>query len=623
LVCGIIGIAAMNPLARADWLEAGRDAMCHRGPDGQGLWWAADRRVALAHRRLAIIDLSPAGAQPMTDRDDGYCIVLNGEIYNYRELRAELEGLGAQFRSQGDTEVVLHAYRRWGDNCLARLQGMFALAICDQSRSRLLLARDCAGEKPLFYRLEGGELRFASELKGLLADPSLPRRFDATALDCYLAAGFAPGAYCLLAGFRKLPPGHALAFDFERGTGDIRRYWRLPHFEDHGTADEDLLDELETSLEDAVGRQLVADVPVGVLLSGGVDSSLITAMAARRTERVRTFTIRFPGHGRYDETEHARLIARHFDTEHVELEAEPSAAALMLRLARQYDEPIIDSSMIPTFLVSQLVAGHCKVALGGDGGDELFGGYNHYSRFAWLESRFGRIPRAPRAFVAAVAEGLLPVGVRGRNWLQALGTDLAHGVPFIARYFDPRARRRLLAPVAGRWPCSAEAILAGRTPSPGDLIERATRRDFVNYLPEDILVKVDRASMANSLELRAPLLDRTVIEFAYGRVPARLKATATGRKILLKRLAARLLPSDFDLSRKQGFTIPLGDWLRAGPFRSLCEDVLLDPKTMFARAEVRRLLAGQDRGRNNGERLFGLLLLEMWRREYGVQEPGD
>lgn len=324
-MCGIIGIAGSEPIRERDWLALGRDAMTHRGPDDAGEWWSADGRVGLAHRRLAILDLTPAGHQPMHLTERGLSIVFNGEIYNFTELRHDLELRGYTFRSRSDTEVLLAAYAEWGTDCLSRLNGMFAFAIYDGVNERLFLGRDRAGEKPLFYRLADGSLQFASELKALLANPDNPRRIDPVALDCYLAMGYVPGERCILAGYNKLPPAHAMTFDLNEGTAKVWRYWDLPDPDERGNcADETaLLDELEALLEDAVGRQLVADVPVGILLSGGVDSSLVTAMAVRRSSKVRTFTIGFPGYGKLDETPHARLIARHFGTEHVELMAEP------------------------------------------------------------------------------------------------------------------------------------------------------------------------------------------------------------------------------------------------------------------------------------------------------------
>ncbi len=620
-MCGIVGIASKVPIVHRDWLADGRDALTHRGPDDAGEWWSGDGRVGLAHRRLSVIDLSVAGHQPMTDVSRTHAVVFNGEIYNFTELRAELAEMGHVFRSHSDTEVILAAYREWGMDCLSRMNGMFAFALYDERRQVICLARDRAGEKPLFYRCMDGTLRFASELKGLLADETLPRRVDRESLDCYLAMGYVPGGRCMLQDFRKLPPAHALQFDMRSGEAKVWRYWQLPEL-DSTVAQQQvdevaLLDQLEDLLEDAVRRQLVADVPVGVFLSGGVDSSLVTAMAVRASAKVKTFTVCFPGYDKLDETKHARLIAHHFGTEHTELEARLDIGDLLPRLARQFDEPMVDSSMIPTFLVSQLVRKHCTVALGGDGGDELFGGYEHYSRLLWMKHRLELIPHPLRKAISFLAERMLPVGVKGRNWLQGLGVDMNSGLPLIATYFDATTRRKLMAPHEG-WRTSAETVIEGLVPPHPDLLQRATRMDFANYLAEDILVKVDRASMLNALEVRAPLLDYRLIEFAFGRVPSHLKATTVDKKILLKRLASRVLPPEFDRQRKQGFSIPLADWLKAGAFREMFHDVLMDAQSIFDQRTVRGLLAGQDRGRNNGERLFALVLFELWRREYAV-----
>jgi len=621
-MCGIVGALSRTPISARGWLATACAALRHRGPDDSGEWWSEDKCVGLGHQRLAIIDLSPAGHQPMQDAAGELCIVFNGEIYNFLDLRRELTDLGHTFRSHSDTEVILVAYREWGVDCLSHMSGMFAFALYDRRQRRLFMARDRAGEKPLFYALANGTLHFASELKALMANQALQRRIDPEALDCFLAMGYVPGERCMLQGVKKLPPAHALVFNIESGQSRVWRYWKLPELETSAAAEQmdeaALLDELETLLEDSVRRQLVADVPVGVLLSGGVDSSLVTAMAVRAAPKVKTFTIRFPGYGKYDETEHARLIARHFGTEHVELEAEQSTMDLLQLLARQFDEPMVDSSMVPTYLVSRLIREHCTVALGGDGGDELFAGYPQYNRLLWTQQKLGWIPQLLRAPLAKAAGVLLPIGFRGRIWLQSMETNLQDGLPLIAACFDRSARQGLMATQA-TWALDAEDIRERRVPRVADLLQRATRMDFENYLAEDILVKVDRASMINSLEVRAPFLDYRVIEFAFGKVPSHHKATASKRKILLKKLTSRLLPPDFDQHRKQGFSIPLASWLQSGSWQSFFRDVLLGSNNdLFCRKVVSSLLDGQAKGRVNSERLFALVMFELWRREYQV-----
>ena len=622
-MCGIIGIASTKKASDQSWLLSGCNAMQHRGPDGAGEWWDKNQQVGLGHRRLAIIDLSPEGKQPMLDSKGELCIVFNGEIYNYVDLRSELIGKGFVFKSQSDTEVILAAYRMWGFDCLQRLNGMFAFAIYDMRTKDIFLARDRAGEKPLVYSLHQGELRFSSELKGLMSDKSFQRSLNYHALDCYLAEGYVPGELCILEGINKLPPAHAMVFNVKNGEFKKWSYWNLPPISSLSNTSQinetALLDELESLLEDSVRRQLIADVPVGVLLSGGLDSSLITAMAVRARSNIQTFTIRFPGYNKYDETEHARLIARHFSTQHHELEAKETAIDLLPLLARQFDEPLIDSSMIPTYLVSNLIRGHCTVALGGDGGDELFGGYNHYDKLLWLQQKSKKIPLWSRRSISKMAEKILPVGYKGRNWLQALGTDFNNDLPLIASYFDEGSRERLLKKSHNNVK-TAEQIRKSRIPVSDDLLQCATRMDFENYLPEDILVKVDRASMLNSLEVRAPMLDYRIIEFAFGKVPSGLKTTSGTKKIFLKKLASRVLPPDFDQTRKQGFSIPLSSWLQSTPWAKYFYDVLLDSQQLlFDHSAIKNLIIGQKKGYNNGERLFGLVMFELWRREYDIK----
>lgn len=621
-MCGILGIASQASISNREWLTVGRDALTHRGPDDAGEWWTADGSVGLAFRRLSIIDLSPSGHQPMSNLSGELTIVFNGEIYNFKDLRDELVEKGLKFHSRSDTEVILAAYNYWGIDCLSRLNGMFAFAIYDAQRKTVFLARDRAGEKPLFYHYTNGILRFASELKALMADHTLPRSIDPAALDCYLSMGYVPGERCILQGFNKLPPAHAMKFSLQNGETKLWRYWSPPELdtmaEQGSTNENDLINEMEILLEDSVRRQLVADVPVGVLLSGGVDSSLVTAMAVRSSNKVKTFTIRFPGHGMLDETEHARLIARYFKTEHFELGAQPTTVDLLPQLAHQFDEPIVDSSMIPTFLVSQLVRQHCTVALGGDGGDELFGGYESYTRMLKMKNYLSSIPRSARLAISIAAENSLPVGLKGRNWLQGLGAELQNGLPLITSGFDVASRKRLMLKNIG-WPILAESVVKGRVPSTNDLLQRATRMDFANYLAEDILVKVDRSSMLNSLEIRAPFLDYRLIEFAFSRVPSRYKATTIERKILLKKLVSRILPAEFDQHRKQGFSIPLAYWLRSDLWQNYFRDVLLDSEySMFNKKFILRLLEGQKNGRSNSERLFALVIFELWRKEYKV-----
>lgn len=562
----------------------------------------------------------------MTDQGGRFWITFNGEIYNYRDLRKELEARGHLFRSESDTEVILEAYRAWGTECVARLNGMFAFALYDTGSRRLFLARDRAGEKPMFYRLDPGRFAFASELKALMADPFFPRVLNMEGVEQYLAYGYVPGDMCILDGVHKLPQGHAALYDVDAGNFRTWRYWGLP---DPSTGDwespEELTDELERLLECSVRRQLVADVPVGILLSGGMDSSLVTAIAARVSpKQVATFTISFPGHAEFDEGPHARQVAAHFGTRHTELAADPSDVRLLPELARQFDEPMADSAMVPTYLVSRMIRRHATVALSGDGGDELFAGYPHYS---WLqrEERVRRfIPGSLRRRVGLLGEHL-PIGFRGRNHLIGFARDLSWSIAHVNMYFDLDTRRRLISPyLANGWEPDAapEEYRSGACASTHSPLRRITEADFRTTLVDAYLVKVDRASMLASLEVRAPFLDHRIIEFAFGKVPDSLRATATDRKILLRNLAKRLLPPDFDFRRKQGFTMPLTAWFK-GEWGRYAESVLLtaDPG-VFDRRAIWELIAGQRKGYANTQRLFALTMFELWRREYRVEMPG-
>ena len=430
--------------------------------------------------------------------------------------------------------------------------------------------------------------------------------------------GYIPQNLCILEGYNKLPPAHFMKFNLITGKLEVSKYWDLPQYEINCVSNEnDLLIELENLLVDSVKKQLTSDVPIGVLLSGGIDSSLITAFASRFKHNLKTFTVRVPGDNLLDETQHARLIANYFNTEHLELEAKEPDVDLLIKLAKQFDEPMADSSMIPTYLVSRLIKKHCTVALGGDGGDELFGGYGHYPRLIWMEKYLGKIPFQFRSIISDISCNLLPIGFKGRNWLNAMRTDFNTGLPLVATQFD-RSFRIKLIPKLEELDHFAEKFFKNNIPSAKNILERATRMDFSNYLTEDILVKVDRSSMANSLEIRAPLLDFRIIEFAYKKVPHNLKATISDKKILLKKLTQKILPKEFDRDRKQGFSIPLSKWLRKGSFRDFFYDTLNSKNCMFEKKPVQELLQGQDHGRSNSERLFSLVMLEIWKNEYNV-----
>lgn len=611
-MCGIFGLVAPGGSIREQDVAASCDLIRHRGPDDRGVWMSPDGTVALGHRRLSIIDLSAASHQPMASPCGRYVIAFNGEIYNFAELRTDLVRDGAVFHSTGDTEVVLAAFIRWGEGCLDRFNGMFALAILDRGGSdvgaSLFFARDRAGEKPFYYRHADGRFAFASELKAL----DHPGRIDIQGINHYLALGYVPGDLCLFEGVRKLPPAHFGWLSLRTGVLQIKRYWALPQNRPlAGVSGEDLADEAGHLLEDSVRLRLVADVPVGVLLSGGLDSSLVVAAAARvASQPVETFTIALPGSS-LDESLHAEKVARYFGTRHNVLPLAETGLGLLDGLMSMVDEPIADSSILPAWAVFGLARQRVTVALGGDGGDELFGGYGDYTSGLSDQRRLGWIPPFVLARIADAA-ALLPAGVRGRNRLASLRGGPLQQLVWGHPYFDRRLRLRILdrdTTTLLRDDLEApERFLLGLYEQGQDPVDRMTRTHFGSILPDDFLVKVDRASMAHSLEVRAPFLDHNLIEFAFGRVPSDWKVLVGQSRRLQRALARSWLPADLDVERKQGFSIPLDQWLRESGEDELRRRLAGLPDCID-KCEVDRLIIGHFRGRANGARLFALIML--------------
>ena len=520
-MCGIVGIANFPEERSHAALRRMRETLRHRGPDDQGEDWLDEGRVGFGHQRLSVIDLSPAGRQPMRS-GERLALTFNGEIYNYRRLRDELISKGYEFRTQTDSEVILHAFKEWGTDCVNHFDGMFALAIYDQDSQSIFFARDRAGEKPLFYWHDGRRLLFASEIKALLSSKEISPVCDIDAFIHYLTYGYAPSDGCMLQGVEKLPPGQALLFDLQTGERQQWCYWQLParRSQEVHSIDE-YADRLKEILWDSVKERLTADVPVGILLSGGLDSSLITSAAAEAgVGQIKTYTVSFPGAGECDERDHARLIASHFGTDHSELSAQPADIHLLDQMARQFDEPVGDPSAIPTFLVSKEIKRNATVALGGDGGDELFGGYKHYSYLHYQSVIRRWLPAPIREWIAKNAARWLPTGATARNQLIALGGSLADAVAASNVYFDGTSRQRLLSPSKENMRFASHSAQERRRSAYDprlSYLQNATRLDFGGYMSEDILVKVDRASMLTSLEVRSPFLAKKCYRICLSR----------------------------------------------------------------------------------------------------------
>ena len=617
-MCGIVGIYKKSGVNKINF-DLSLNAIAHRGPDASVAQYFLAGQLALGHRRLSIIDLSSAANQPMNWDDKGLSIVFNGEIYNFKELKQELINLHYQFNTSSDTEVLLYAYNEWGKQCVSKLNGMFAFCIYDKIKKQLFLARDRAGEKPLFYSIKEDGFYFASEIKALLAYNDHSPEIDLHSLDLYLAQGFTEGSKSMLKGISKLAPAHTLTYSLLDSKYEIERYWTLPknNYSNTNFGIDELALRCGQLLKDSISKQLVSDVPLGILLSGGVDSSLITALAAESGSKIKTYTVTFPGFSKFDESSHAQLIADYFSTQHTILEASSIEPNLLLLLAKQYDEPMIDSSMIPTYLVSKEIKKHCTVALGGDGGDELFGGYGHYDRLLYMSKQLQHIPKFIK-HPLSIAAGFLPIGFKGKTWFRNINTDFENKLPLVASYFDIDQRKHLISSNLD-WKPIAEESRKNSLPNGLDLLDRATRADFLNYLPEDILVKVDRASMLNSLEIRAPFLDHRIIEFAFSEVPSKFKTTIKSRKILLKKLTEKLLPPAFDKQRKQGFGVPIGLWFRKGKWNQFLKEILLLEPHPFNKKYIEYIIKRHENGAENAERLFGLLLFVLWAKEYNVK----
>ena len=626
-MCGFAGASWNDPQCAIDasTLEAMTRVLTHRGPDQSGSWF--DPHAALGHRRLSIIDLD-SGRQPLGNEDGSVQVVFNGEIYNYRELRDQLQGRGHVFATQSDTEVIVHLYEEHGDECLDHLRGMFALAIWDTKQRRLLLARDRMGQKPLIYREEPRRLLFASELKALLQVPGAPRELDPVSLDEFLTYQYVPHPRTMLAGYRKLPPAHKAVYHEGRLT--VSRYWR-PGYEEpiENRGQDEWQESLRETLTEAVRLRLRSDVPLGAFLSGGVDSTIIAGLMQEQSSTpVHTFSIGFPVE-QFDERRYAREAAEHLGTIHHESVVEPSALEILPRLAWHYDEPFGDPSAIPTMYLSEMTRQQVTVALSGDGGDELFAGYDRY-RAVKLAARIDRLPGPLRSIASCSAWRLLPASTRqkslvrrAKRFAEALGHSPEQRYLQWVGIFDAQRRSDLFTDDFRERLGSADASeflmdAYAECPQRG-FVTRTTCADVLTYLPCDILNKVDIASMAYSLECRSPLLDHHVVELA-ARMPMSLKRRGRRGKTILVETFADLLPESIQSRPKMGFGVPLDHWFR-NELRPLLEEVLLDPVAVsrgyFRPEAVRQLVDEHVSNRwDHSYRLWCLVCLEVWHRMY-------
>jgi asparagine synthase (glutamine-hydrolysing) len=593
----------------------------HRGPDDEGVY--AQGSAGLGMRRLSIIDLA-GGKQPIHNEDRTVWVVFNGEIYNFPDLRRELEGRGHQFYTHSDTEVIVHLYEEMGADCVKRLRGMFAIALYDERQGTLLLARDRLGKKPLHYALHEGRLFFGSEIKTILAvEPELAE-IDHEGLLQYFYFGYIPDPCTAFRGIRKLPAGHLM--EFRKGEIKVREYWNLPQYGTHpAISEQECLEEMEKRLQEAVRIRLISDVPLGALLSGGVDSSIIVALMAREsTKPVKTFSIGFREE-KFNEAKYARQVAERFGTEHHELVLDPDMEDTLTYLSGMLEEPFGDASMLPTYYVCRIARQQVTVALSGDGGDELFAGYDRYLT-AMGRPKFGPLPRWLGPLYRERIHALIPAGAYGKNlaWNASLNhrdryLDALSFFPALHRERNLFTREFLQSAKSLPDPLSQWRRLYDDAPAK-DRLSRLLYLDTKTYLNGDILAKVDRMSMATSLEVRVPMLDHEFVEWVTS-LPVEWKFRAGARKHILKKLAERIgVPSEVIHRRKQGFQLPLAEWMR-NEVKAKFWGILLEPRTQqrgyFKPAAVEALIEEHVRGRRNRSGLlWRMLVLELWHRNF-------
>jgi asparagine synthase (glutamine-hydrolysing) len=623
-MCGIFGVLQLDGsgVDRAA-LKAMAQATVHRGPDDEGFHLAG--ACGFGMRRLSIIDVA-GGHQPLSNGDGSLTLVCNGEIYNFRELRRELEGLGHRFVTGSDSEVVVHGYAEWGDEVVQRLNGMFGFALWDERRKRLLLGRDRMGIKPLYVHRDARRIAFASEAKALLTLPGVSARLNYDGLLSYLNLGYVPAPESLFAGISKLPPATLLTI--ENGRVDERRYWRIPAATDQGLDEREWIERARAQLAESVRMQMVSDVPIGAFLSGGIDSSTVVALMAAESDRpIKTYAIGFEGDGAeqyYNELPYARQVAKRFGTEHHEIVVRPDTAALLPRLLWHMDEPVADSAFITTYLVSEFARRDVTVILSGVGGDELFGGYRRYLG-DYYQAQLGRLPAWLRRAVSSAGRHLpsdrhsplLNLSRLAKGFLESAEQPLEERYRSYVEVFPEDALRKLVRRHgAAHTDCIGDAF---RFATGHDSLNRMLIVDAETQLPDDLLALTDRMSMATSLECRVPLLDHKLVELA-ARMPQEVKIRGGRLKHAMKEAVSDLLPPEILDRKKRGFGTPMGAWLRqdlAPVMRALLSEESLGRRGLFEANAVRELIAQHDAKRVDGsDRLLALMNLEIWSRLY-------
>lgn len=607
-MCGIAGIfSPLKPLSDStiSALKYSSTSLSHRGPDSRGTWTSPLKSISLLHQRLSIVELSDLGSQPMVSPCGRYVMVFNGEIYNHCDLRSLLTNLGIRCLSNSDSEALLNLYIHYGSHCLQYLNGMFAFCVYDKLKNELFLARDRAGEKPLYLASINNTLYFSSELTHIIK--LLPCRpiINPNALHTYLLIGYPESEETLISQVSKLPPGHYCRINPNSINIDPIQYWHLPAYCGSDLSYDETKNIVIDKLSKSVNLQLQSDVGNALLLSGGIDSSILTALAARQTSQVNTFTVSFPSSSNSDESSFASIVADYFGTNHTQIDFDSQAFLNIPDIVKLFDEPIADSSHLPTHYVFSQVSKSYKVAIGGDGGDELFGGYSHYKTISLLKSVTKYLPQLPFELLAQLFR-YLPIGIRGKTFSELLIRTYISHVPQRSTLFNAEEQSRL---------CHSHYRSSQTNPiapaRPLNYIDAATRYDFLNYLANDILPKVDRCSMLCSVEARSPFLDVNLIEFCFSSIPSHMKANRTSNKILLKDIGKLLLPPELNLNRKQGFSVDLSKFWHSSSFCSTFNDLIFH-QSLFSKPYLQNLLRLQHKGFSNSHRLYAIYVLLVW-----------
>jgi len=612
-MCGILGRISLNKKIDSGTMKSALDLMIHRGPDSDGMWMNPSENIWFGHRRLSILDLSDLGTQPMVSFDGTLVIIFNGEIYNFKSIRDDLRKKGYEFRSESDTEVLLNAWHCWKEETLQKIDGMFAFAILDIANNNLVLARDRMGEKPLFYQQSKNGFFFASELKSILSINGTDRQINHIALDCLLGFGYVPGDFCIIEGVKKLPQASYLTYNIGDDNLIVKTYWTYPLPTKNLTQEQLLIEKLDMLLGNSVRSEMIADVPVGVMLSGGLDSSLITAYAAEENRDIYTFTVGFEGYGGADERHFARQVAQWFGTRHRELNVSGADPEVMSLLAAQCCEPSTDPAIIPGYLIYKAASEHCKVVMGGDGGDEIFGGYDRYEIWINLKRKYGNLPSCIRSVIANSAENMLPIGFKGRHYLMQMDTDFETSIPLKDNLFTVEERRNLLP---NSWEISnTNKVKNSMVNQEISFLERAMRYDMNGFLPDNILTKVDRSSMLSSVEVRSPFLSKDILEFSLGEINPEMKR----RKKILRQLAKQKLPDFFNFQRKQGFVPPLEYWMKEKKWQEFINDNLFSSDSFYNKQMLNNSMKMEGKRFFNKRRLFSLLMIQLWMKSNNIK----